>query len=141
VPDCQGRVCYRVSPNAGRFSAKVAEVRRVSSQSSKGTNFSNPPSHAAPETHDAPREDENANAPTETLTDIEREIVRMFALAKSPQEIATALSITVQAVGLNRAEIMRKLKMNSVFELVQYAMRMKLIENKSKSKPFLKAVT
>jgi DNA-binding NarL/FixJ family response regulator len=115
----------------------VAAVRGVFRE---GRNFSSSPSNAAPETNNGPHEDQNANDPDETLTEVEREIVRMLALAKSPQEIATALSITVKAVGLNREAIMRKLNMNSVFDLVQYAVRKKLVENKSKSKPFLKAL-
>jgi DNA-binding NarL/FixJ family response regulator len=115
----------------------VAAVRKVFRQ---GRNFSSAPANAAAESHDNPHEDEHVKVPGETLTEVEREIVRMLALAKSPDEIAAALSITVQAVGLNRAAIMRKLNMNSVFELVQYAVRMKLVETKSKSKPFLKAL-
>jgi DNA-binding NarL/FixJ family response regulator len=115
----------------------VPAVRRVFLQS---RTFSSSPSNVAPQTHEGPHEDESVSVPDETLTDVEREIVRMLALAKSPQEIAAALSITVKAVGLNREAIMRKLNMNSVFDLVQYAVRKKLVENKSKSKPFLKAM-
>jgi DNA-binding NarL/FixJ family response regulator len=75
--------------------------------------------------------------PTVTLTELELQIVRMFAQAKSNKEIALALSLTVRAVEIHRVAIMHKLKISSMFDLVHYAMRQKLVENKSTVKPFL----
>ncbi len=77
------------------------------------------------------RTDEKEDVSDEMLTDLERQIVRMLAQARNNQEIAAALSLTVKGVEIHRAGIMCKLKINSVFELVHYAVRKKLVETKS----------
>jgi DNA-binding NarL/FixJ family response regulator len=69
-------------------------------------------------------------AETEELNDCELEIVRMLAQAKTSKEIALRLSITVKAVEAKRAVIMRKLEINSMFDLMHYAVRSKLVEIK-----------
>src|SRR5262245_19360337 len=61
------------------------------------------------------------------LTTREREIVQMLAEAKANKEIATALCISVKTVETHRAAIMRKLRINSIVELVHYAIRNNLI--------------
>ena len=63
-----------------------------------------------------------------TLTDREREIVQMLAEGKSNKEIATRLSISVKTVETHRATVMRKLDINSIVELVHYAIRNQLVE-------------
>lgn len=63
-----------------------------------------------------------------TLTDREREIVQMLAEGKSNKEIATLLSISVKTVETHRATVMRKLGINSIVELVHYAIRNQLVE-------------
>jgi len=63
-----------------------------------------------------------------TLTSREREIVQMLAEGKSNKEIATALSISVKTVETHRATVMRKLEINSIVELVHYAIRNQLVE-------------
>ena len=62
------------------------------------------------------------------LTDREREIVQMLAEGKSNKEIATRLSISVKTVETHRATVMRKLDINSIVELVHYAIRNQLVE-------------
>ncbi len=62
------------------------------------------------------------------LTDREREIVQMLAEGKSNKEIATGLSISVKTVETHRATVMRKLDINSIVELVHYAIRNHLVE-------------
>ena len=57
------------------------------------------------------------------LTSREREIVQLLAEAKSNKEIASTLCISVKTVETHRAAIMRKLGMNSIVELVHYAIR------------------
>jgi DNA-binding NarL/FixJ family response regulator len=84
------------------------------------------------ETQRSSRTNETVEVPVEMLTALERQIVQMLAHAKSNKEIADALSMTVKAVEVRRAAIMCTLKVNSVLELVQYALRMKLVETKSK---------
>jgi DNA-binding NarL/FixJ family response regulator len=61
------------------------------------------------------------------LTDREREIVQMLAEGKSNKEIASALSISVKTVETHRATVMRKLGINSIVELVHYAIRNQLV--------------
>jgi DNA-binding NarL/FixJ family response regulator len=63
-----------------------------------------------------------------TLTDREREIVQMLAEGKSNKEIAIRLSISVKTVETHRATVMRKLDLNSIVELVHYAIRNQLVE-------------
>lgn len=63
-----------------------------------------------------------------TLSSREREIVQMLAEGKSNKEIASLLSISVKTVETHRATIMRKLDINSIVELVRYAIRNKLVE-------------
>ena len=63
-----------------------------------------------------------------TLTEREREIVQMLAEGKSNKEIANKLSISVKTVETHRATVMRKLDINSIVELVHYAIRNQLVE-------------
>ena len=63
-----------------------------------------------------------------TLTEREREIVQMLAEGKSNKEIANKLSISVKTVETHRATVMRKLDINSIVELVHYAIRNHLVE-------------
>jgi len=63
-----------------------------------------------------------------TLTPREREIVQMLAEGKSNKEVATGLSISIKTVETHRAAVMRKLDINSIVELVHYAIRNQLVE-------------
>jgi DNA-binding NarL/FixJ family response regulator len=60
---------------------------------------------------------------TGPLTEREREVVRLLAAGKSNKEVAIDLGISVKTVETHRATIMRKLELNSVVELVHYAIR------------------
>ena len=62
------------------------------------------------------------------LTSREREIVQLLAEGKSSKEVAVALGISVKTAETHRANIMRKLEMHSVSELVRYAVRNQIIE-------------
>ena len=57
------------------------------------------------------------------LTDREREIVQLLAEGKGNKEISAILYISVKTVETHRSAIMRKLKMNSIVDLVRYAIR------------------
>ncbi|HEY3037406.1 MAG TPA: response regulator transcription factor [Pyrinomonadaceae bacterium] len=70
----------------------------------------------------------NENSAFHSLTAREREIVQMLAEGKSNKEIATRLSISVKTVETHRATVMRKLGINSIVELVHYAIRNELVE-------------
>jgi DNA-binding NarL/FixJ family response regulator len=79
--------------------------------------------------------DDKVQVPAEMLTEIERSIVRMVAQAKNNTEIADALSLTVKGVETHKAAIMHRLQVNSVFDLVRYALRQNLIKVSGKNSP------
>jgi DNA-binding NarL/FixJ family response regulator len=58
----------------------------------------------------------------------EREIVQLIAEGKSNKEVAGALGISVRTAETHRANILRKLNLDSVAGLVRYAIRNNLIE-------------
>ena len=62
------------------------------------------------------------------LTDREREIVQLLAEGKANKEIASILGISVKTVETHRAAIMRKTEINSIVELVHYAIRNNLVK-------------
>jgi DNA-binding NarL/FixJ family response regulator len=62
------------------------------------------------------------------LTSREREIVQLLAEGKSSKEVAVALGISVKTAETHRANIMRKLEIHSVSELVRYAIKNQIIE-------------
>jgi DNA-binding NarL/FixJ family response regulator len=63
-----------------------------------------------------------------SLSAREREIVQLLAEGKSSKEVAVALGISVKTAETHRANIMRKLEMHSVSELVRYAVKNNMIE-------------
>jgi DNA-binding NarL/FixJ family response regulator len=68
-------------------------------------------------------------APTrDRLTPREREIVQLLAEGKSSKEVAVALGISVKTAETHRANIMRKLEVHSVSEIVRYAVKNQIIE-------------
>lgn len=69
-------------------------------------------------------------APSEAgrLSPREREIAQMLAEARTNKDIAATLGVSVKTIDAHRANIMRKLNLHSVTELVRYAIREKLIE-------------
>jgi DNA-binding NarL/FixJ family response regulator len=58
----------------------------------------------------------------------EREIIQLLAEGKSNKEIAGKLGLSVKTVETHRANIMAKLNLHSISELVRYAIRNKMIE-------------
>ena len=62
------------------------------------------------------------------LTAREIEVLRLLARGNSNKEIATTLFISVRTVETHRRTIHKKLKLNSVAELVRYAIRLRLIK-------------
>jgi DNA-binding NarL/FixJ family response regulator len=65
---------------------------------------------------------------SDRLTSREREIVQLLAEGKSSKEVASSLGISVKTAETHRANIMRKLELHSVSELVRYAVRNQIIE-------------
>ena len=62
------------------------------------------------------------------LTAREREIVQLLAEGKSNKEVAGALGISVHTAETHRSNIMRKLDLRSMSELVRYAIREHIIQ-------------
>jgi DNA-binding NarL/FixJ family response regulator len=58
----------------------------------------------------------------------EREIVQLLAEGSSSKEVAKILGISVKTAETHRANIMRKLEMHSVSELVRYAVKHHITE-------------
>src|SRR5271170_2638870 len=62
------------------------------------------------------------------LTSREREIVQLLAEGKSSKEVASSLNISVKTAETHRANIMRKLQLHTVTDLVRYAVRNQIVE-------------
>ncbi len=62
------------------------------------------------------------------LTPREREIVQLLSEGKSSKEVAVVLGISVKTSETHRANIMRKLEIHSVSQLVRYAVRNQIVE-------------
>ena len=73
------------------------------------------------------RNKQRAPLPGSVLTVREREVLQLLAEGKTNKEVASAMDISVQTVETHRANIMRKLDLHSVAEIVHYAVRHKII--------------
>jgi DNA-binding NarL/FixJ family response regulator len=58
----------------------------------------------------------------------EREIVQLLAEGRSNKEVAGALSISVRTAETHRANVMRRLNLDSLASLIRYAIQHKIIE-------------
>ena len=67
-------------------------------------------------------------APADRLTPREREIVQLIAEGRTSKDIARELGLSVKTADAHRANIMRKLDLHSVSELVRYAVRNKIVQ-------------
>ncbi len=66
--------------------------------------------------------------PSRRLTAREREIIQLVAEGKSNKQAAAILKLSTKTVDAHRTNIMRKLNLHSIAELVRYAIRNKIIE-------------
>ncbi len=57
------------------------------------------------------------------LTEREREVLQLLAEGRSTREVALRLHVSVKTVETHRRQIMRKLNINSLAELIKYAVR------------------
>jgi len=71
---------------------------------------------------------EVAQSGRERLTPREREIVQLLSEGKSSKEVAVILGISVKTSETHRANVMRKLEIHSVSQLVRYAVRNQIVE-------------
>ena len=81
---------------------------------------------AGPRDSDAPAE--SSRSSRSRLTPREREILQLLAEGKSNKEVAALLGISLNTAEAHRANIMLKLDLHSVTELVHYAIRNKIIK-------------
>jgi DNA-binding NarL/FixJ family response regulator len=63
-----------------------------------------------------------------TITPREREIIQLLAEGKTNKEVAITLDISTRTVETHRANIMHKLNIDSVSDLVRYAIRNNIVE-------------
>jgi RNA polymerase sigma factor (sigma-70 family) len=68
-----------------------------------------------------------SKAPKGRLTPREREIAQLLAEGKTNKEVAAVLGISAKTVETHRANIMLKLSLHSITDLVHYAIRNKMI--------------
>jgi DNA-binding NarL/FixJ family response regulator len=64
----------------------------------------------------------------EPLTGREREVLQLIAEGKSNKEVATALDISTRTAENHRANVLRKLNLDSVADAVRYAIRNNMID-------------
>lgn len=62
------------------------------------------------------------------LTPREREVIQLLAEGKSTKEVASILELSVKTAETHRSNIMNKLGLHSVSELVLYAVRNKIVQ-------------
>ena len=67
------------------------------------------------------------NSSRTTLTPRESEVLRLLAQGKSNKEVAASLKISARTVESHRTNIMRKLDLHSLSDLVRFAIRNNLI--------------
>ena len=68
-----------------------------------------------------------ANEHYQRLSPREREVVQLLAEGHSSKEVAAKLGVSVKTIESHRSNIMRKLNLHSVTQLVRYAIRNEMI--------------
>ncbi len=66
--------------------------------------------------------------PKDRLTPREREVVQLLAEGKSSKEVAVVLNLSVKTAETHRTNVMRKLDLHSVADLVRYAVRNHIVQ-------------
>ena len=75
-----------------------------------------------------PDRTDSPESPRSRLTAREREIVQLLAEGKSNKEVAASLNISIKTAETHRTNIMNKLDLRSITELVRYAVRNNMVE-------------
>ena len=73
-------------------------------------------------------EEDDTGSPHTALTARERELIQLLAEGKSNKEAASVLGISVKTIEAHRANLMRKLHLRSLSDLVRYAIRNKIVQ-------------
>lgn len=114
---------YILKDDADRVLIAAVEALRLHK-----TYFSTRVSGAVPPEELAEGGADAVKATRSRLTPREREILQLLAEGKSNKEVATILGISVNTAEAHRANIMVKLDLHSITELVVYAVRNKIIQ-------------
>jgi DNA-binding NarL/FixJ family response regulator len=69
-----------------------------------------------------------ANSPPVDVTSRERQVIQLVAEGRSNKEAASTLGISVKTIEAHRANIMRKLQLRTVSDLVRYAIRNNIVQ-------------
>jgi DNA-binding NarL/FixJ family response regulator len=70
----------------------------------------------------------NGGLPHAVVTKREREIIQLLAEGRSNKEVASALGVSVKTVEAHRANLMRKLHLRTISDLVRYAVRNNIVQ-------------
>jgi DNA-binding NarL/FixJ family response regulator len=81
----------------------------------------------AVETNGRKASPEQAEDPYETLTDREKEVLKLVAEGSSNKEVAATLGISVKTAMAHREHLMEKLEVHSRTELIRFAVRRRVI--------------
>jgi DNA-binding NarL/FixJ family response regulator len=73
-------------------------------------------------------EEDDVGTPHPAVTTREREIIQLLAEGRSNKEAASELGISVKTIEAHRANLMRKLRLRSVSDLVRYAIRNNIVQ-------------
>ena len=71
---------------------------------------------------------ESSKPSSHNLTPRERQILKLLAEGKANKEVATAFGLSIKTVEAHRANLMRKLDLRSLSELIHFAIRNRLID-------------
>ena len=74
------------------------------------------------------RSDTPPPEPHATLTAREREVMQLLAEGRSNKEVALLLHLSTKTVEAHRANVMRKLHLRSISDLVRYAIRIRMVQ-------------
>ncbi len=115
---------YLLKSDAGRdLVAAVEAIRRNKPFiTSKAAHV--PMEHSRMDGRDAAASSESRDS----LTPRQREVVQLLAEGKSSKEVAVTLGLSVKTAETHRANIMRKLDLHSISDLVRYAVRNNIVQ-------------
>jgi DNA-binding NarL/FixJ family response regulator len=85
------------------------------------------PSPVASQAPVPPREPAGAGPPLDGVSPRERDVVRLLARGLTMKEAAARLGIAARTVAFHKYRLMRRLSVRSSAELVQYAVRRRLV--------------
>jgi DNA-binding NarL/FixJ family response regulator len=71
---------------------------------------------------------DSGRPPSNNLTPREREILKLLAEGKANKVVATTLGLSIKTVEAHRANLMRKLDLRSLSDLIHFAIRNRLID-------------